>query len=110
MSMDKELLFKPRLTEDDVPVPGVGVVRVRALSNAEAHIVSEVKGTAARERKILAFGMVDPEMTEAEVGRWQKAATAGEVGKVALKVAELSGMLEDAEKESYKSVRDESGS
>lgn len=105
--MDKELLFKPRLTEEDVEIPGVGTVRVRALSRAEAMIVSDVKGTEARERKILAFGMVDPQMTEAEVGRWQKAATAGEVNAVALRIATISGLLDGAAKEAVKNFRGE---
>lgn len=108
--LDKELLFKPRLPEDEVPVPGIGVMRVRGLSQAEAHMVEQVSGSAARERKILSMGLVDPELTEAEVGQWQKAAPAGEVTRVALKVADLSGMLDGADKEAYKSLRSEPGS
>lgn len=107
--MDKELLFKPRLPEADVDLPGVGTVRVRGLSQAEAHMVEQTKGTQARERKILALGMVDPELTEAEVGQWQKAAPAGEVTRAALKVAELSGMLEGADKAAFQGVRSEPG-
>lgn len=107
--MDKDLLFKPRLTEEEMELPGLGVIRVRALSQHEAHLVEQTKGTEARERVILRHGMVDPALTEAEVGRWQKAASAGEVTRVALKVAELSGMLDGADKEAYKSLRSESG-
>lgn len=107
--MDKDLLFKPRLPEADVDLPGVGTVRVRGLSQAEAHMVEQVKGTAARERKILALGLVEPQLTEVEVGRWQAAAPSGEVTRAALKVAELSGMLEGADKEAYKSFRGEPG-
>lgn len=110
MSFDKEALFVRHLPEDDVPISGMGVMRVRGLSQAEAHMVEQTKGTEARERKILALGVVGPfTLTEAEVGRWQKAAPAGEVTKVALKVAELSGMLEGADKAAFQGVRGEPG-
>lgn len=105
--MDKELLFKPRLTEADVEIPGVGTVRVRALNRAEAMRVESTKGTEARERVILALGMVDPELTEAEVGRWQTAAPAGELQPVAVRIAELSGLLEAAPKEAMQTFRGE---
>jgi hypothetical protein len=107
--MDKDLLFKPRLTEEEMELPGLGVIRVRALSQHEAHLVEQTKGTEARERVILRCGMVEPVLTESEVGQWQKAAPAGEVTRVALKVAELSGMLDGADKEAYKSLRSEPG-
>ena len=105
--MDKDLLFKPRLTEADVELPGVGTLRVRALNRAEAMRVEGTKGTEARERVILSLGMVDPELTEAEVGRWQQAAPAGELQPVALRIAQLSGLLEDAPKEAVETFRGE---
>lgn len=105
--MDKELLFKPRLAEADVELPGVGTLRVRALNRVEAVRVEGTKGTEARERLILSLGLVDPELTEAEVGRWQKAAPAGELQPVALRIAQLSGLLEDAPKEAMQTFRDE---
>lgn len=108
MSFDKELLFNPRLPEAEVNTP-LGTMRVRGLSQHEAHVVEQTSGSLARERKILSFGVIDPELTESDVGQWQKAAPAGEVTKVALAVAELSGMLDGADKEAYKSFRDESG-
>lgn len=107
--MDKELLFKPRLPEADVDVPGIGMVRVRGLNRAEAMQVQSAKGTEATERVILALGMVDPQLTEAEAGRWQKAAPAGEIEPVSRRIAELSGMVEGAEKEAYKSLRGGAG-
>ena len=108
--MDKNLLFKSRLTEDTVEVPGVGTIRVRALSRAEAMTVRSavkneadaIKRTAELERKMLALAMVDPELTEAEVGQWQEASTAGEIEAVTDKVQELSGMLDGTAKATYK--------
>lgn len=115
--MDKELLLKPRLQEDDVEIPGVGTVRVRALTRDEVIRVrkaSDEQGldgprVLILERKMLALALVDPELTEAEIGKWQRNAGAGEIDKVSRKVQEISGMLEDAGKAAYKSVRGESG-
>lgn len=103
---DKATLFESSLPEDDVELGnGKGTVRVRALTRAEAMSCQQVKDgpgrVAAIERKMLALAMVDPEMTEAEVGRWQKASTAGEMEPVGLKVQQLSGMTEGADKEVY---------
>jgi hypothetical protein len=107
---DKSLLFKARLPEADVEVPGVGTVRVRGLSRAEVMEVRSgvkdeadaVKRIAAIERKMLALALVDPVLTEAEVGQWQTASTAGEMEPVTDKVQELSGTHEGSDKATYK--------
>ena len=104
--MDKELLFKPRLPEDTVDVPGIGTVRVRGLNRAEATMIESAGSTEAKERKILALGVVDPALTEAEVGRWMKAAPAGEIQPVSTRIAQLSGMLDDSAKTAVKTFRD----
>ena len=102
----KARLLKPRLPEAEIDVEGIGTIRVRGLSRAEvmgARAVKDGPGKAlAIERKILSLALVDPEMTEAEVGQWQKASTAGEMEPVTEKVGELSGMTEDAAKDAYK--------
>lgn len=100
--MNKEKLFAPRLPEADVEVPGVGIVRVRGLSRAEAMEIQGTEGTSAIERKMLAFGMVNPTLTEGEVGQWQKASPASEIESVSNKIMELSGMLEGSAKEAVK--------
>lgn len=103
------LLAGGQLPEDDVDMPGVGTIRVRGLNRAEAMAVQAANGTAATERKILAFGMVEPELTEAEVGQWQKASLAGAIEVVSRKIAALSGMLDDSAKEAVKTFREGSG-
>lgn len=105
---DKDKLFERGLPEEDVATP-LGTMRVRGLSQAEAHQVEQVKGSEARERRILSLGLVDPSLTEVEVGRWQKARPAGEVTKVALAVARLSGMLEGADKAAFQGPGGEPG-
>lgn len=111
--MDKELLFKPRLAEEDVNIPGVGTVRVRALSRAEVLMVrkatdlaGDVDGPRALvlERKMLAAAMVEPALTESEVGRWQQASAAGELEPVTEAIQRLSGMLPNSAKEAYREL------
>lgn len=96
--MDKNALFAPRCPEDDVDLPGVGTVRVRGLTRAESMLVSELKGNAVIERRVIAIGMVDPVLTEAEVGQWYRAAPAGELQQVAAAIQRLSGLDEGADK------------
>lgn len=108
MSLDKDLLFKPRLPEEDFPIPGVGVVRVRGLNRDETVAIGKLEDAAERDRHIIAIGMVDPKLSVSEVKRWGSAATGGELESVSRKIAELSGMLEGSAKAAYKS--DGSGS
>lgn len=114
--MDKEALFALRADtasgqpEDDVEVPGVGTVRVRALSRAEGMLVQQANGTDVTERKILAMGMVNPKLSEVDAGRWQKAATAGEMEPVTQRITELSGLGEGAPKSDVPADADGPGS
>ncbi len=97
------LLAGGQFPEDDVDVPGVGIVRVRGLNRAELMQVQQVEGLAAAERKIIVFGMVEPKMTEAEVGQWQKACLAtGAIEAISTRIAQLSGMSKDSAKEAVK--------
>lgn len=91
----------------DVEIEGEPVrVYVRGLSRFEV-LVSKDKeerlGVVAMERMMLHRGMLEPPMTEEQVTDWQKAGPAGEMEPVVGKIAELSGMLEDAAKAIYKS-------
>jgi len=109
--VDKETLFAPAantpsgMPEDDVPLPSRGgSVRVRGLSRDEALAVRGIKHEATAERVILSYAMVDPPMTQEEVGRWQKASIAGEMEDVTDKVSELSGLSDGAAKEVVKEL------
>lgn len=103
MTFDKELLFKPRLPEADVDVPGVGTVRVRGLSRSEAmSLRASADNVEAVDRRMLFLGLVDPKLTEDEVSQWYAASPAGEIEPITIKISELSGMTEGAAKEAYK--------
>jgi hypothetical protein len=100
-------LLKPRLPEEELPVPGVGMIRVRGLNRKEAMMTQSASGAEAIERKIIAMGMVEPTMSESDVGRWQTSATAGELEPISRKIAELSGMLPNSAKEAVKTFEAE---
>jgi len=108
MTVSKEQLAKPRLEEAEVEIPGVGTVRVRALSRGEIFRMQKVatKDTGARERLILSLGMLEPAMTEIDVQNWQEAAPAGELDGPVDKIRKLSGLEEKAEKEAVLDFRD----
>ena len=108
MTVDKELLFKPRLPEADVELEGFGVVRVRGLSRSEVLAIQKIagSGTDVLERKMLAAALVDPRMTEGEVRQWQDAAPAGELEPITDKVQELSGVSSGAAKEVYRAFEE----
>lgn len=72
-----------------------GVVTVRPLTRAEALQISEgTPGLAEFEQQMVALGLVDPVMTEAEVKAWQERELAGRgaLGSVADRIAQLSGL------------------
>lgn len=110
--MDTDLkarLLKPRIPEGTVELE-LGTVRVRGLSRGEVYMTQQCKGVEAMERKILALGMVDPPMTEAEVRQWQENSPAGELEAVTKKIQQLSGLGEGADKSGVPGVRGEPGS
>ena len=110
MSDLKARLLANRLPTDDFEIPGIGTVRVRGLSRGEVYAIRKVStGDDDMERKTLARAMVDPEMTEDEIGQWQAASPAGELEPVTLKIHELSGLSEGADKSGVPGVRDEPG-
>ncbi|MCG3757371.1 hypothetical protein [Amycolatopsis sp. Poz14] len=97
--MDKQALFAKRLEERDVDVPGVGTVRVRSLSRAEAlSLRGKEMGAVKMERVLLSLAMVHPRLTEDEVKQWQEAAPAGELNTVQEVILDLSGMNKEAAK------------
>lgn len=106
----KERLLKLRVPEATVDIDGVGTVRVRGLTRGEAFALKKVSsGDDDYERKLLVRALVDPEMTEDEVRRWQQNSPAGELEPVVAKVVELSGLGEGADKSVVADVPAEPG-
>jgi hypothetical protein len=98
--MDKSALTAPRVPTGEVEIPGVGTITVRGLTRFELLLAGKTGGddAALMERKMLAFAMVDPEMSEKDVEAWQKASPAGEMMPVVNLVNRLSGVGQGADK------------
>ena len=110
----KARLLKPRVPEGAVELE-LGTVRVRGLSRGEVFMLQKAKETgsikdeAGWERRMVALGLLDPEMTEDEVGLWQEGSPAGELEPVTNMISELSGLNKGSEKQAMASFRDGPG-
>jgi hypothetical protein len=94
VSIDKAALLKGFIPTGDVDLPsGQGSVTVRGLSRMEATRVQKAyRGEDVDEAEviILACGLVDPALTEAEARAWREVAAAGDVEAISQKISELS--------------------
>lgn len=106
-AVDKAALFAPRLPEEDFEIPGVGTIRIRALTREEALGLRDRDLTVAQvELALLQAAMVAPALTGEEIVRWQKASPAGELEPVTAAILRMSGMAKSAPKEAMKSFRE----
>lgn len=76
-------------------LPDGGEVRVRALTPDEVEHVKTLQDLAAKEAYIVAAGMTEPKLSEADATRWASQSVAGDVGAVLRAIAELSGVMGD---------------
>lgn len=103
--MEKKALLTRKLPQNEVEIPDVGTVVVRAMTRAEAFFMQKAPDTEGREQRMIAAGMVDPPMDLADAKEWQENSVAGDLELVTNEIGRLSKMLEDSGKEAYKSVR-----
>ncbi|GIF71909.1 hypothetical protein [Asanoa siamensis] len=111
--MDKKTVLAERFKTGDVEVEGVGTFTVRGMSRWEVAMANkalEKGGDLEYERFVLARCILDPVMTEGEIGEWQKVAGPLELVTVGNKVNELSGIGKGADKSDLPEDGDESGS
>lgn len=108
MDLKEQLLAKRVGVETaEVEIEGVGTITIRGLSRAEYLSVQDQSDPLKAERRTLSRAMVDPVMTEADIAAWQKASGPMEINAVAMKVNELSGIGQGADKSDVPEVRDE---
>ena len=90
-----------------IPIPGMGVIKVRPLSRAEAMAVYDQELSAAQmEQVLLSKACVEPTFTPGEVAAWQECDGAGgNILAVVNTILELSGMQVGAGKAAYKRFR-----
>lgn len=108
--MDKNVLLTKRIDPDvgePVELPGVGTVIVRGLTRFELALSGkDTDDPAEIEANSVSLAMLDPKLTPAEVQEWMRGAPAGEVNRVTLKIRQLSGLTEGAQKSNVAEVRD----
>lgn len=102
VSLD-ELLAKREPTdsgmpEGEVPVSGLGAVRVRGLSRGEVLAGKDIDERLAFEVFLISTGMVSPKMTAAQALSWLSVGRPTELEPVTKAIIELSGLGDDAEK------------
>jgi hypothetical protein len=104
--MDKSKLLVDRVTTvtGTVDIPGLGTIKLRALSRHEMIEGGKLEGVLEQERYILSRAMIDPPMEEHEIVEWQKCSIPGEINAVATKVNELSGIGKGADKSAVPGV------
>jgi hypothetical protein len=104
--VSKAELLKKRFGEEEVEVPGVGTVRVRALTRGQAlELQGKEMPVSEMERRLISTAMVEPSLTEDEVQQWQDNTPAGELQPVVEAIARLSGMEQHAGKAAYQQFR-----
>lgn len=109
-NVDKAVLFEMRLKTEEYELPdGIGTIKIRGLNRAEAIRVEAAPDTAAKDREILMAGVVEPQLTAADVRAWQAAWPAGDIEDISRRIAELSGLLKEQPKSGDADVRDELG-
>lgn len=105
--IDKEALLQQRFGVKEMEIPGVGTIKVRALTRGEAlQVQGKEMAVADLERKLLSWAMVEPKLTEDDVRAWQDASPAGELQDVVDEIIRLSGMEKAAAKAAYQKFRD----
>ena len=106
MPVDKAALLTKRFGVEDVEVPGVGTVQIRALTRAEALSVQGVEiDVEVLEQKLIAMAMVDPQLTETEVKEWQTCGSAGEIQVIVEAIVRVSGLEGYTAKAAYANFR-----
>jgi hypothetical protein len=113
--LDVDVLTSQTLPEADVQL-AKGKVRVRGLSRGEVFAMQKsradggIKDEAAWERRMVSIALLTPEVTEDQVGAWQRGPAGGDLEAVTNKISELSGLSEGADKSGLPALRDDSGS
>lgn len=110
-----ETLIQVRAGEEDVTLPSGALVRVRGLSRGEVFMMQKsradggIRDEAAWERRMIHLAMLQPELSEEQVGTWQQGPAGGDLETLGEKIRELSKLGQGAEKSGVPGAGDESG-
>lgn len=95
----------------DFPVPGFGVIKIKALSRAQAMAVyGRDLDAAEMEQVVISAACVQPTFSKKEVALWQDRSPAGgPLLALVNRILEISGMEVGAGKAAYKRFRGAAG-
>jgi len=96
--LSKGELLARRVPEADFEIEGVGSVRIRGLTRAEAIELRKVDDAAVADRRMVALGLVEPRLSEAEVKTWQENSGIHEIEALTVAIGELSAQGKGATK------------
>jgi len=111
-----EELTSQRAGEEDFTLPSGKLVRVRGLSRGEVFMMQKskadggIKTEAAWERRMVHLALLQPALTEEQVGEWQQGPAGGDLEELGEKIRDLSKLGQGAEKSGVQGTGDESGS
>jgi hypothetical protein len=106
-TLDVNALLAERFGVVEVELAGLGTVKVRPLTRAEALKLRGVElDPDEMERRLIALAMVEPEMTEEQVQKWQEVSPAGELEPVGEAIIRISGMEKTSGKQAYADFRE----
>lgn len=97
-------LLARRIEEEDLTLPGGGVVLVRGVTRQEFHDISQVRDDRRREYLTVSRGLVEPSMTPEQVAQWAEQGATGDIQEVVITIGRLSRMIPEAAKDATKSV------
>lgn len=107
MTVSKEDLLKARFGLKELDVPGVGTVKIRSLSRAQALELRDKEiPVSEMEAKLLVWAMVEPALTLDEVKQWQANTPAGELQPITEEIARISGMVKSSPKDAMLDFRE----
>lgn len=104
--IDKAALLAFRLGDGEHEIPDVGTVRIRGLSRAEVLAAQKLGDVLASDRFMVSRALLEPTLTEDEVGAWQDSSGAGEIEALTVAIAALSGLGAGAAKSGVSGVRE----
>lgn len=112
MPLTRDQLLARKTGTGTVTFADGSTVKIRALTRDQ---VLEIQGDpdepktadalADKDNRLIAAGLLDPQLSVEDVAMWAKEAPAGDLMALSDAIAIISGMTPDAGKESYKSVR-----
>jgi hypothetical protein len=107
--LTREQILARKTGKGYATLPDGSQVGIRALTRDEVLEFQDLPTLAERENFIISTGMTDPKLSIEDVHAWASEADAGDLVAVSDGIATLSGLKPGADKDAYKTFRDEPG-